>query len=83
MRGLFRLLRTEIHGMYQKQWHPQVAYLLQDSMQRSLIDHRTLQKRRAILFERDRQPIEPAHPVTTQMSLQPDLIDRRFVRLTP
>jgi hypothetical protein len=52
-------------------------------VQGSLIDHRTLQERIAIGFQHDRQTFEPVRPLLTQVTLEPDAIDRALVRSTP
>ena len=47
-------------------------------MQGSLVDHRTGEKRSAVLFQRDGQALKPVCPLAAQMALDPDLIDRRL-----
>jgi len=44
-------------------------------MQRRLVSHRSAQERRAILFQRDGEALEPVAPLRAQMTLEPDLVD--------
>jgi len=48
-------------------------------MQRSLIDHRAGQKRIAVVFQGDGQALKPVCPLSTQMALDPDLIDHWLI----
>ena len=43
-------------------------------MQGGLIRHSSREKRSAVIFERDRQTIEPVCPLSAEMSVNPDLI---------
>ncbi len=45
-------------------------------MQRGLIDHRAGQERLAVVESREGQALKPVCPLTTQLALDSDLIDR-------
>lgn len=47
-------------------------------MQCGLIEYRASQERVALVFQRDGQVLKPLRPLRAQMTLDPDLIDRRL-----
>lgn len=51
--------------------HAQISHLLQESMYLGLVDHRTGQKRVAVVFQRDRQTCEPARQRAAEMAFDP------------
>jgi hypothetical protein len=60
--------------------NPKIADFLEQAMQGSLIGHRTDDQACAILFQIDRQALEPLCPLVAQMALNPDLIDQGLVQ---
>src|ERR1044071_381921 len=48
-------------------------------MQCGLIDYRARQEGLAVVFKGDGQAPKPLGPLSTQMALDPDLIDRRLI----
>jgi len=57
------------------QWQTQITHFFEQAMQRGLVNHRTGQKRIAVLFQRDGQALKPICPRAAQMALDSDLID--------
>jgi hypothetical protein len=47
-------------------------------MECGLIEYRACQERVAFVFQRDGQALKPLCPLGAQMTLDPDLIDRRL-----
>ena len=51
-------------------------------MQRSLISHRTADKRIAVRFRCDSHTLKPDLPLRIQLALDPDLVDCGLVRVS-
>ena len=61
-----------------EQGHAYITHLSEQSVQRSLIDHRAGEQCLAVVFQRDRQALKPICLRAAQMALDPDLIDHEF-----
>ncbi len=66
---------AERNAIDREQLHAQVTHLSQQSMQRGLIHDPASYERLAVLFLGDGQTPKPVCPLTTQMTLEPDVID--------
>ncbi len=58
-----------------KKRQAEITHLFEQAVQRGLVGQRAGEQRIAVVFQRDAQAIKPVAPLTTQMALEPDLID--------
>jgi len=66
---------VDLNPVDRGQRRTQITHSFEQSVQRSLIDHRAGEERLAVLCQRDGQAAKPVCPLRTQMALEPDLLD--------
>lgn len=62
-----------------EQRHAKIAHFSEQAVQRSLIGHGAGQERIAVLCQCNYQAVKPVGPLLSQMTSDPDLIDRRLI----
>src|SRR4051812_19509011 len=74
-----RVVRCRVGGQHRDQWQSQVANLLQQAVQRGLVDDRAVQERGAAGLVGEAQPVEPGSPALVEVSGDPDVVLVGFV----